>query len=871
MDRLIKGGTADTSVDVYIIDSTDGTPETGVLWNTAGIDLKYRREGAVVVAITEKALGTPALDDAHDDGGFLEIGNGVYRLDLPDAACAAGAKNVVVFGTVTGMIVLPVEIQLVSFDPDDAVRAGLTALPNAAADAAGGLPISDAGGLDLDALDSQIDDIETDTAVIGALGAGLTNLPWNASWDAEVQSECADALTAYDPPTKAEMDAVHATTDALVTTVDGVVDTILVDTAEIGAAGAGLTAVPWNASWDAEVESEVTDSLVAHNLDHLCLTATGAADMTTEVVDNTILSRMLANGDTSAFVPSTDGLQLIRDAITAAADIIYVPDASSTVTDGTVQSGTFASTASDNGTRWVVQLETDNDTNVDVTCEFNMGAGRVATEVGINGYYDAGGVRACQVYAWNYTTAGWDKLSAAGADTEMRNRSTDKDYLFSLNAAHTDRTTVPGEVKIRFYTDGGGADEDDLHLDYVYVDGAAEGGTSPAAIAQAVHSELDSHLTHIPCFTGSIRYVHGTSGDDANSGEYPDIAFASIGAAVSASSPGDMIRVFATTYSEAVVLAADGLELWCEIGTIIDGNTGVPLTVSGDSCRVIGPHLTPDAGQIGCIVSGTDEYLELCENHATGLAGFQFAATAARCEVIKCVANNFTGTGFDVKGFSNVFDQCVARGDGGTEKGFHLSDTAAHRNVFTRCKTVDCATAGWTVDAGADDNLFDICSDSAGCGTKVDNGSNNSWRGFLADDASASELAAIKTITDALPDAGALNDLAAILTDTAVIGAAGAGLTDLGGMSAGMKAEVNSEVSDVLKTDTVTLPGQVAPPLAPTLEQAIAWLYKVLRNRKTQTATDWKLMADDESTVDAKATVSSDGTTAIKQEIVSGP
>jgi len=35
-------------------------------------------------------------------------------------------------------------------DLDDSVRAGLTALPAAAADAAGGLPISDAGGLDLD-------------------------------------------------------------------------------------------------------------------------------------------------------------------------------------------------------------------------------------------------------------------------------------------------------------------------------------------------------------------------------------------------------------------------------------------------------------------------------------------------------------------------------------------------------------------------------------------------------------------------------------------------------------------------------------------------------------------------------------------------
>lgn len=90
-------------------------------------------------------------------------------------------------------------------------------------------------------------------------------------------------------------------------------------------------------------------------------------------------------------------------------------------------------------------------------------------------------------------------------------------------------------------------------------------------------------------------------------------------------------------------------------------------------------------------------------------------------------------------------------------------------------------------------------------------------------------------------------------------------------MSTSMKAEVNTEVADVTKTDTITLPGQTAPPLAPTLEQAVAWLYKVFRNRKTQTATQWSLLADNESTVDAKATISDDATTAVKQEVVTGP
>jgi hypothetical protein len=47
-------------------------------------------------------------------------------------------------------------------------------------------------------LDIVIDRVEADTqdlqTQIGVDGAGLTALPWNASWDAEVQSECYDAL-----------------------------------------------------------------------------------------------------------------------------------------------------------------------------------------------------------------------------------------------------------------------------------------------------------------------------------------------------------------------------------------------------------------------------------------------------------------------------------------------------------------------------------------------------------------------------------------------------------------------------------------------------------------------------------------------------
>jgi len=62
----------------------------------------------------------------------------------------------------------------------------------------------------IDEIKSETADILADTAEIGTAGAGLTAIPWNSAWDAEVQSECADALNSYDPPTKAELDTAEA-------------------------------------------------------------------------------------------------------------------------------------------------------------------------------------------------------------------------------------------------------------------------------------------------------------------------------------------------------------------------------------------------------------------------------------------------------------------------------------------------------------------------------------------------------------------------------------------------------------------------------------------------------------------------------------
>lgn len=118
--RIITKDATDQTVYIRIIDSADGTPETSVAYNTSGIDLEYVREGATAVDITE---ATQTTNGAHTDGGFVAVGHGVYRLDLPDAAVATGVDCVVIQGTVPDMIVIGETIQLTAADLQTAISA----------------------------------------------------------------------------------------------------------------------------------------------------------------------------------------------------------------------------------------------------------------------------------------------------------------------------------------------------------------------------------------------------------------------------------------------------------------------------------------------------------------------------------------------------------------------------------------------------------------------------------------------------------------------------------------------------------------------------------------------------------------------------
>lgn len=76
-------------------------------------------------------------------------------------------------------------------------------------------------------------------------------------------------------------------------------------------------------------------------------------------------------------------------------------------------------------------------------------------------------------------------------------------------------------------------------------------------------------------------------------------------------------------------------------------------------------------------------------------------------------------------------------------------------------------------------------------------------------------------------------------------------------------AQINAEVLDVLSTDTF---GELSsPPVASsTLAAKLTWLFMWAKNKATETATQRKLYADDNTTVVSTETVGDDGTTFTK-------
>jgi len=307
-------------------------------------------------------------------------------------------------------------------------------------------------------------------------------------------------------------------------------------------------------------------------------------------------------------------------------------------------------------------------------------------------------------------------------------------------------------------------------IDTDAIDADALASDAVGEIADGVWDEQLTGATHnVPTSAGrrlrqidtapfyTTYYVNGTTGDDSNDGDAPDVPFATIGKALSSVSAGDHIVIAAGTYSESnLTLSTASVVVFCEPGVIIDsGGASACLAVSASSCKISGAIFHPSSASVGLDVQAGADYVTI-EGCCACQCSVGFDVDGDATWLRNCRSIEHSTTGFDIASKYNRIDHCKAVGAGAAVRGFYLSATGADLNQLLSCTSIGNTTAGFETVSGADQNTFAFCASGGSDGGRVDNGSNNAWSGYAVDPA----LTQDDILSDSTPFDGANIDAA---------------------------------------------------------------------------------------------------------------
>ena len=159
--RIVKQSSSSRALVFLMVDSSDHiTGKTGLT-------------PTVTISKNGAAFGSPS-------GAVSEIGSGLYKV-AGNATDSNTLGSLILHATATGADPVDVEFEVVAFDPQDAVRMGQTALPNATAGALNGLPLSaDTAGrvdvLKINGTSQTARDIGASVLLSSGTGTGQVNL-----------------------------------------------------------------------------------------------------------------------------------------------------------------------------------------------------------------------------------------------------------------------------------------------------------------------------------------------------------------------------------------------------------------------------------------------------------------------------------------------------------------------------------------------------------------------------------------------------------------------------------------------------------------------------------------------------------------------
>ena len=322
MTHHVTGGATDQSFMFKLRKTADGLEATGL--TITDLDLQYTRTRTAPTAKVD-ATALAATDSAHADNKAIELDAtdqpGVYRVDWPDAAFAAGAAEVVL--TVKHASCFSEDLRVVIDTPVNVTALGGSTTPVTNL----GVVYNTDFATNYDTTNDRWtvnvktwNDLTTvalplvptvagrtlDVSAGGEAGIDWANVGTPGS-TVNLSATTVNTITTYTgntPQTGDSYAIVNSGTHGNAA-IKGYVD-------DIGTAGAGLTAVPWNSAWDAEVQSEVQDAIEVNHLDHFI----AVADPGGIVANSSFLAKLVSKSATPAFTSfdnTSDSLEALRD------------------------------------------------------------------------------------------------------------------------------------------------------------------------------------------------------------------------------------------------------------------------------------------------------------------------------------------------------------------------------------------------------------------------------------------------------------------------------------------------------------------------------------------------------------------------------
>ncbi len=851
----LKGGVTSQSIYVEILDSTSttGARKTGLAYNTASLTAYYVRQGGSAVSITLATLA--AANSAWSSGGFKEVDAtnmpGVYRLDIPDAAIASGVKSVVVtLKGATGMVQVSKEIRLVAYDPDDTVRLGLTALPNAAAEAAGGLYTRGTGAGQINQPANGLIDVNTlrwnGTAVATPATAGIPDV--NVK---NMNNVAATSITTINANQGTTQPVNYTGTGASALVKSDMVDVagaaVSTSSAQIGVNVIQAAGTAWG-SGAITAGAIANDAITAAKI---AADAIGASELAADAVAE-IQSGLstYAGGDTSGVTTLLSRLSATRAG--------YLDNLSV----GAVATASKLTKYVQLILRKDSAIATDNSAEVtEINANGGSGAGSFA-----NSTDSQEALRDRGDAAW-VTATGFSTLDAAGVRSAVGLGTANLDtQLDALPTAAENATAVWG-AGTRVLTAG---------TNIALAKGTGVTGFNDLSAAQ-VNSEVDTALADYDAPTKTEMDSAFAALNDLSATDVENAVWnADITTHSTTDSAGEALQnAGAAGTPPTASEIAD--QVWDEIlsGHAVSGSTGEALGAAGgagdpwitalpgayslgQAGYILGTNLNATVGSrasqtsVDAIQSDTNDIQTRLPAALTGAGNMKVDVLALSGDTT--AADNaesfFDGTGYN--GTNNVIPT-VTNLTNAPSNGDFTSTMKTSLNNATPVVTVSDKT-GFSLSSGGVQAIWDALTSAL-----TTSGSIGKWIVDKLDVVVSTRLAsssytapptAVQNRQEMDSNSTKLANLDATVSSRSTV----------------TTAQVNAEIVDALSTDTYAEPSSV-PAANASIVAKLGWLFTLGRNKITQTDSTQTVYADNGSTPIATATVSDDGTTATRNKM----